>query len=597
MIVWLASYPRNGSTLLRTQLWQCLGLKSYSNLAKPPLGVWQNPKFLPGHELFREPLEKIYHQHAESGICTLVKTHAPPIDRSRAIYVARDGRQSLYSYYLFHKHHFPHENTTLLDVVLGKCLHGNWSEHYLAWRQQPDRLEVRYPDLVSGNKATLAKLADHVGHCGEIKPWENPFSEFRRQAPHFFRQGEPVWQRPPEWTDRVDEAFWAIHGDVMKELGFGDDALEIPHKEEWLSLKKGMEQKRSLEKQVIELQEQLQALQANIENITWVRKHFRRLKRQYPSLWKTPLQHLYHQVARTHMWRPGKLIQHSPVPLVIPPLPRPQLPEEQLPTMALVIPSFQQGCFIERTLKSVLCQDYPSLQVALMDGGSTDETPEVLEAYRNRLTHVRSESDGGQAAAINLGFQAVPGEICHWLNSDDILLPGAARLAAEFFVKNPRIDVVYGHRILIDADDREIGRQVLPPHDARALNWFDSVPQESLFFRRTAWEKVGGLDANFRFALDWDFLVRLQLAGCRIARLPFFLGCFRIHDHQKTLTLIKTVGEEEMTVIRRRTLGAEFSHEKLQKIYMKHRAWAAICAHLEQNRFSRKVKNFLWSLR
>ena len=172
MIVWLASYPRNGNTLLRTLLWQCLGVKSYSPLPQLPSGIWQNPEFLPGQEQFTEPWEKIYRRHLRSGECTLIKTHETPIDRSRAIYVARDGRQSLCSNYHLHKHHFPHEKTTLLDIVLGKSLHGNWSDHYLAWKQQPDRLEVRYPDLVAGEKAMLAKLADHIGHRGEIKRWD-----------------------------------------------------------------------------------------------------------------------------------------------------------------------------------------------------------------------------------------------------------------------------------------------------------------------------------------------------------------------------------------------------------------------------------------
>ena len=129
MIVWLASYPRNGNTLLRSLLWQCLELKSFSDFSKPPLGIWQNPGFLPGQELFTEPWEKIYRRNLHSQERTLVKTHEAPMDRSRTIYVTRDGRQSLCSYYYFYKHHFPHEKTTLLDIVLGKSLHGNWSDH------------------------------------------------------------------------------------------------------------------------------------------------------------------------------------------------------------------------------------------------------------------------------------------------------------------------------------------------------------------------------------------------------------------------------------------------------------------------------------
>jgi hypothetical protein len=143
-----------------------------------------------------------------------------------------------------------------------------------------------------------------------------------------------------------------------------------------------------------------------------------------------------------------------------------------------------------------------------------------------------------------------------WLNSDDVLFPGSLARVADFFAHNPEVDVVYGHRVLIDVDDREVGRWLLPPHDGEVLSWADFVPQETLFWRRRIWEKVGGqIDESFRFAMDWDLLLRFREAGARFARLPVFLGGFRVHPQQKTSAGISDIGFTEMNRLRQRTLG------------------------------------------
>src|SRR5258706_8672796 len=116
------------------------------------------------------------------------------------------------------------------------------------------------------------------------------------------------------------------------------------------------------------------------------------------------------------------------------------------------------------------------------------------------------------------------GELLAWLNGDDILLPGALDYVVYFFETHPSVDVVYGHRIVIDPTGNEIGRWVLPPHSDRVLSWIDYVPQETLFWRRRAWERVGShVDETFHFAMDWDMLVRLRDSGATFARLPQFL--------------------------------------------------------------------------
>jgi hypothetical protein len=141
-----------------------------------------------------------------------------------------------------------------------------------------------------------------------------------------------------------------------------------------------------------------------------------------------------------------------------------------------------------------------------------------------------------------------------YLNSDDTLMPGALAYVANFFLANPDVDVVYSHRIYIDSDGLEIGRAILPPHDAQALKWADYIPQETLFWRRRVWDAVGPVDESFTFALDWDFILRAQAAGFKFVRLPRFLGCFRVHDAQKTAAW-REVGEKEMQRLRKDHLG------------------------------------------
>lgn len=230
--------------------------------------------------------------------------------------------------------------------------------------------------------------------------------------------------------------------------------------------------------------------------------------------------------------------------------------QENAPTISIVTPSFNHGAFIERTIKSVLEQGYPKLEYIIQDGQSNDQTIEIIQRYQADLKFWESFRDSGQSNAINLGFRHATGEIMAYLNSDDILLPGALHFIAHYFATHPDVDVVYGHRILIDENDLEIGRWVLPPHDSEILSWADYVPQETLFWRRKIWDQVGGkIDENFKFAMDWDLILRFRDAGAKFARLPRFLGAFRIHPHQKTSAEISLTGIEEMQKLRERCHG------------------------------------------
>jgi glycosyltransferase involved in cell wall biosynthesis len=226
------------------------------------------------------------------------------------------------------------------------------------------------------------------------------------------------------------------------------------------------------------------------------------------------------------------------------------------PRVCIVTPSYNQGRFIARTVNSVLDQQYPNLQYVVQDGASTDETIEVLYRYPSGQLTVVSESDSGQSQAINRGFARTSGEIMAWLNSDDILLPNSVNAVVSYFTRHPEVDVIYGNRLLIDEQDRVIGRWVLPGHDAEVLSWADWIPQETLFWRRRIWDRVGAaVDESFRFAMDWDLLLRFRDYGARFHHMRRYLGAFRVHDHQKTSASLNDVGCAEMDRLRGRVLG------------------------------------------
>ena len=243
----------------------------------------------------------------------------------------------------------------------------------------------------------------------------------------------------------------------------------------------------------------------------------------------------------------------------------PVLPK-QPPRIAIVTPSFNHGRFLRATIDSVLDQHYPQLFYHVQDGASDDNTIEILKSYGDRISW-RSASDDGQSAAINLGFKDVDCDIMAYLNSDDTLLPGALACVTNFFEQRPDVDIVYGHRIFIDHDGSEIGRAVFPAHDVQALKYAGYVPQETMFWRRRVWDKVGPIDSNFQYAMDWDFMLRAQAAGFRMARIPRFLACFRVHEAQKT-TMIYELGRQEMQILRLRSLGRIPSQPQIYRAMM-----------------------------
>jgi ADP-heptose:LPS heptosyltransferase/GT2 family glycosyltransferase len=307
------------------------------------------------------------------------------------------------------------------------------------------------------------------------------------------------------------------------------------------------------------------------------------------SLWRPFDTWLFQRVVERYWMQIGVLRHYEPRVLQWDErLPGPRLPDARLPQVAVVTPSYGQEKFIERTLRSVLDQRYPRLVYGVQDGGSKDRSAEIIARHAPRLHYWESARDNGQADAIHRGFARLApalgaDDLMAWLNSDDMLAPGALRFVAEYFATHPQVDVIYGHRIIIDDDDREVGRWIMPRHNPETLEWIDYVPQETMFWRKRAWDLVGGIDPSFQFALDWDLLARFQQAGCRLVRVPYFLGAFRVHAEQKTSQAIHTTGAEEMRRIRTRFHGERQDDFATIHRHARHaRFWGAITARLHE---------------
>ena len=222
---------------------------------------------------------------------------------------------------------------------------------------------------------------------------------------------------------------------------------------------------------------------------------------------------------------------------------------------SIIMPSFRHASFIERSLNSVVNQEYEGTELIVMDGGSDDGTREILERYSPHIAVWRSEPDGGQSDALNKGFACATGEIFGWLNSDDLYLPGAMHHAAHVFAACPHIDVVYGDWLTLDLTDRILDRwPALAPSRGRLVTEGFFCNAQAMFWRRSLHERLGEFDRQLHYTMDYDLMLRMiSTAGARaFFRTDRPLGCFRVYRGQKTGETDSPVPQEHRRIAAQR---------------------------------------------
>lgn len=216
------------------------------------------------------------------------------------------------------------------------------------------------------------------------------------------------------------------------------------------------------------------------------------------------------------------------------------------PLISVVIPSLNQCAFLEDAIRSVLLQEYPRLELIVMDGGSTDGTLAVLEEYAPRLTHWVSAPDTGPAMALNRGFEKARGDLYAVLNADDYYLPGALAAVAHAFASDPSADVMSGHGYFASASG-ELGVATFSDSwSARRFRHGTCVlVQPATFFRREAFERAGGFRTTGRVCWDMELWADMSARGARFRTMASHLAAFRLHDGSIT-------GRADLGSLRRR---------------------------------------------
>jgi glycosyltransferase involved in cell wall biosynthesis len=219
------------------------------------------------------------------------------------------------------------------------------------------------------------------------------------------------------------------------------------------------------------------------------------------------------------------------------------------PKISIVTPSFNQGHFIEETILSILNQNYPNLEYVIIDGGSTDNTVEIINKYEKHLKYWVSEKDSGQANAINKGLKYCTGEIFNWLNSDDYVEAHSLYKIANAF-EDEKVQMVAGKvRNFTTSTEELIQNQNLSADGL--MCWKPNVRfvQPGVWMKRELIQKCGGIDENFHFAFDWDLYIRYLYNFPNVKEISELLVHFRLHEQSKTQSLGDRFSVEERKII------------------------------------------------
>jgi glycosyltransferase involved in cell wall biosynthesis len=217
--------------------------------------------------------------------------------------------------------------------------------------------------------------------------------------------------------------------------------------------------------------------------------------------------------------------------------------------ISIITPSYNQGQFIEETIRSVLLQNYTNIEYIIIDGGSTDNSIDIIKKYQNNIAYWISEPDRGQTHAINKGLAIATGDIVAYLNSDDMYLPDSFTQIIEFFNNNPDIDMVYGNLVHIDKQSNMIDVMECGKLDVFKLFSFHYyLPQATVFLRHEIVKKIGPFDEKLNLNMDYDYWVRLSFFG-KIAHIPKELACARLYPEAKSQFFSQDYLQENLIIL------------------------------------------------
>ena len=271
---------------------------------------------------------------------------------------------------------------------------------------------------------------------------------------------------------------------------------------------------------------------------------------------------------------------------------------ENHPRITIVTPSFNQGQYIRETIESIITQDYPNLEYFIIDGGSTDDSVDVIKEYEDRVDYWVSEKDRGQSDAIMKGFDRATGELFAWVNSDDVLLPGCLTEIAENYLQNQKPDIVTADVVYMDSDGK-ITRYIRLPQQSRFFFfrgiWHASAP--TVFFKTSLFHAVGGVNPDYHLCMDLDLWMKMMKKDARVAHVSRYLGAFRWHENAKTVISVDkqtaALSSERTEILKKNITG--FSIRKVlfwRKVYKLYQI--ANLNYLREYLSCRSVKGKLW---
>ena len=270
------------------------------------------------------------------------------------------------------------------------------------------------------------------------------------------------------------------------------------------------------------------------------------------------------------------------------------------PMISIVTPSYNQGQFLEETIRSVLLQGYPNLEYIIIDGNSADKSRDIIEKYKPWLSYWVSEPDRGQSEAINKGWHQSKGEVLAWINSDDLYETNAFGKVAHFISANPDVDMIYGDCNRIDKTGKNIKLAPAKEFSIELLVcniWF--IPQQSTFMRRKIYQKIGELDENLHLIMDWEYWLRIALNNFKIKFFPQILANFRIYENAKTSSQSEISGEEKIKVLKE-IFGNKMYHSKIKpykkRAYCYVHKWTGEAYYRHDHKL-KALQNFLKSIR